>query len=89
MPTCTFSTDAFLLLQIFSIVVSHSRISSRWAAYCIRESSFLIHHGVYFDLFVPDDSSTAVVRDSPRGLNTYLNGVYNDRSCNLINGGGD
>ena len=25
---------------------------SRWAAYCMCESSFLIYHGVYYDSFV-------------------------------------
>ena len=31
----------------------------RRAAYSICESSFLIHHGIYHDLFVHDDSLTS------------------------------
>ena len=44
----------FLLFQIVitSDVVWHSGISSRWTAYGICESSFLIHHCVYYVFFV-------------------------------------
>ena len=41
-----------LLLQIFSDVVWRQVLSIRRAAYCICESSFLIHLGRYHDLFV-------------------------------------
>ena len=43
----------FLSLQIFSDVVWHPvGTSIHRTAYCIRESSFLIHHNAYHNLFV-------------------------------------
>ena len=49
------SAGVFLSLQIMQIfikVVWHPGISSRRVAYCLCQSSFLIHHGTYHNLFV-------------------------------------
>ena len=46
------SAGVFLSLQIFINVVWHRGISSRRVAYCLCQSSFLIHHGNYHNSFV-------------------------------------
>ena len=46
-------------------------ISSCWAAYCVCESLFMIHHGVYFDVFV-----------CPTWFIDKLEIHHNDRSIN-------